>query len=283
MAKVYFHGTRQMARRLARRIAGMLVGRETDTERVARGVFLTLGFAALNSIKQDFIVKSRGGTGEDGVKWPPLTKEYLAYGRSPGEGRGSGRRFGPGEKAALKKAAGLGKQHRFGIGADRGLLTKAEKKRWESIYGSRVTRLSLSLPLEDAKTFAAKIAWAQIKREGAHTMLETFGNRKVDILRDTGVLFNSLSPGQLDGAGPDAVYSSPTSDGGSQQVFELLGNGVIVGTSVPYGIYHQEATSPNRLRPFLPTGNIPERWEQNWLDAGLVALEVGARQMFEAA
>lgn len=268
MARIYFHGTRDMARRLARRVVLMLTGREADSGRIARGVFLSIGFAALNSIKQDFITKSRGGTGEDGVKWPPLSKEYLAYQR----------RFGPGEKAALKKSAGLGKANRFGIGQNTGLLTAAQKKRWQSIFGTRLARFSLSMPLAAAKTRAAQIAWATLKLEGAKTMLEVYGTRQVEILRDTGVLFNSLSPGQLDSPGPSAVYSPPTGDGGDKQVFELLGNGVIVGTNVPYAAAHQDGK-----RPFLPVTSVPERWEQNWLDAGLQALEIGVSELYGAA
>jgi phage gpG-like protein len=270
MAKVYFHGSRSMAKHLARRVVRMLTGQEPDDSGVARGVFLTLGFAALNSIKQDFIVKSRGGTGVDGVKWAPLTKEYLAYGR----------RFGRGEQTGLKKTAGLGKEHRFGIGQNKGLLTAAQQKEWQKIFGTRLARLSLSMPLPAAKARAAAIAWATLKRQGAKTKLEVYGNRQVEILRDTGVLFNSLSPGQLDNPGPNATYAKPTGDGGDQQVFQVLGNGVIVGTNVPYAEAHQEGKKP---RPFLPTGEVPDEWEQNWLDAGLQAVEVGARMLFEAA
>lgn len=266
--RIYFRGSRQLAKQLARRLLLVLTGREADRQNIARGVFLTLGFAALNSIKQDFLVKSRGGTGADGVKWPPLTKEYLAYGR----------RFGTGEKAALKKAAGLGKQHRFGTGGNTGLLTAAQQKTWNKIFGSRLARLSLSMPIRAAKTRAAQIAWAELKRQGAQTKLEVFGNRQVDMLRDTGVLFNSLSPGQLDNPGPNATYSPPSGDGGSDQIFQLQSAGVIVGTNVAYASAHQDGK-----RPFLPKDQVPESWEQDWLDAGTQALAVGARMMYEGA
>jgi len=265
--RIYFRGSRQLARQLAQRLVSMLTGREADRQNIARGVFLTLGFSALNSIKQDFLVKSRGGTGVDGVKWKPLSKEYLAYGR----------RFGTGEKAALKKAAGLGKQHRFGTGGNTGLLTADQQKTWTKIFGSRLARLSLSMPIGEAKARAAQIAWAELKRQGARTKLEVFGNRQVDIGRDTGVMFNSLSPGQLDNPGPNATYTPPTGDGGSDQIFQLQTAGIIVGTNVPY------AAPFNALRPFLPSDPIPEQWEQDWLDAGTQALEVGARMLYEGA
>lgn len=276
MVKVYFRGGRREARELVRRMQGMLVGREADVLGVARGVFLTLGFSALNSIKQDFIAKSRGGAGIDGVKWAPLSKKYLAYQR----------RFGNSEKASLKKAAGLGKQHRFGVGGpaggNAGLLTKDQQKTWKKIFGSRLARFLVSMPPDEAKARAAKIAWATIKRQGAKTMLEVYGNRQVEILRDTGVLFNSLSPGQLDNPGPNAVYTPPSGDGGDQQIFRTMANGVIVGTTVPYASAHQEGKKVP-ARPFLPTGEVPEQWEREWLEAGVKALEVGARMLFEAA
>jgi hypothetical protein len=276
MAKVYFRGSRLQAKQLANRVALALVGRAPDDFRIARGVFLSIGFAALSTIKQDFIVKSRGGTGEDGVKWPPLSKEYLAYGRGPGEKRGSGRRFGKGEKAALKKAAGIGgAAYRHGIGGNRGLLTAEQKKQWQQIFYHRLQRYLLSEPADSAKGHAAAVAWIAMKERGAKTMLEVFGNRKVDILRDTGVLFNSLSPGVLSSPGPNATYAPV-----ANQVFDIQSNGVIVGTSVPYAIFHQEGK--NKPRPFLPKDKVPEKWEERWLDAGLEALTVGVRQLFGA-
>jgi len=274
--KVYFRGGRREARLLVRRLQAMLTGREPDSFGVARGVFLTLGFSALNSIKQDFVRKARGGTGVDGVKWPKLSKAYLAYQR----------RFGKSEKAKLKKDAGLGKQHRFGVGGpgggNAGLLTKDQQKTWKKIFGSRLARFLLSMPAPAAKARAAQIAWATIKRQGAKTMLEVYGNRQVEILRDTGVLFNSLSPGRLDNPGPNATYTPPSGDGGNSQIFETISNGVIVGTTVAYASAHQEGKRVP-ARPFLPTGEVPEEWEQEWLNAGTKALEVGARMMFEAA
>lgn len=275
MSKVYFRGGRIAARMLARRLALILTGRESDPMHIGRGVFLSLGFAALSDVKNDFVTKARGGVGEDGVRWPPLDRKTIAYGR----------RFGRGEQAALKKAAGLGKGNRHGIGANTGLLTAAQKKRWQSIFGTRFARLSLSMPEREAKSRAAAIAWTMLKREGAKTKLEVFGNRTVEILRDTGVLFNSLSPGEMDNPGPAAVYTPPRGDGGDQQVFRLLENGVIVGTNVKYAAVHQNGDPARGIpaRPFLPADGVPDAWEQRWLDVGLQAIEAGARMLYEAA
>lgn len=262
---VYFRGTRAEARGIAQRLAGILTGREADTLNIARGVFNAVGFAALSDIKADFVRKSRGETGEDGVKWKPLSKEYLAYGR----------RFGIGEKSALKKAAGLDRKHSKGVGGKSGLLTSQQQKRWNQIFAQTLHRLMLSLSESEAKSRAAAIAWATIKREGAKTKLEVFGNRVVDINRDTGMLLNSLSPGELSGgAAGTENYEKPSGDGGSEQVFQSLRNGIIVGTNVAY------AAAVNKQRPFLPQGEPPEVWKQRWLNVANDALLAGAYRLF---
>ncbi len=264
--KVYFRGSQAEAKNLVYRLMRVLTGGEPDAGGIARGVFLAVGFAALSSIKDDFITKSRGGTGADGVKWKPLTKEYLAYGR----------RFGPGEAAGLKKAAGLGRSHRLAPGQNKGLLTAAQKKRWGQIFASTLARLLHSLPDGEAKARAAQIAWTILKREGAKTKLEVFGNRTVDINRDTNILFNSLSPGELNGEGPSATYSKPSGDGGDQQIFQTIGNGVIVGTNVAY------AAAVNKIRPIVPE-EAPHPWQEEWGEVAAKAVEIAARMVFEGS
>jgi hypothetical protein len=253
----------------------MLVGREPDSLGIARGVFTAIGFGALSDIKDDFVRKAKGGTGEDGNTWPPLSPKTIAYHR----------RFGPGEKAALKKAAGLGKGNRHGPGGQPGLLTAQQRKRWNAIFASRLSRLLLSMPAPAAKARAAAIAWATLKREGAKTMLEVYGNRKVEILRDTGVLLNSLSPGEITGDGSGIQYKPPSDNGGDRQVFSLFDSGVIVGTTVAYAATHQEGDPARNIpaRPFLPTRGVPSIWLERWRDLGQAALAAGARQLYGVA
>lgn len=265
---VHFRGSRSECKEIAHRLAGILSGRESDDLGVAKGVHAAIGFAALSDIKQDFIRKSRGETGEDGVKWKRLSKEYLAYGR----------RFGRGEQATLKSSAGLGKGHRYGPGETKGLLTKEQLARWRQLFAMHFARLRLSLDDDEAKARAAMIAWAKLKSEGAKTKLEVYGNRQVDIGRDTGVLLNSLSPGELANSGRYTTYAKPTGDGGAEQVFELLGNGVIVGSNVKY------AAAFNKLRPFIPEdGKIPATWQDRWLEVANQGVLVGLRMLLESA
>ena len=272
-ASVHFQGGRQEARELAYRLAGILTGREPDTLGIAQAVFTTLGYAALSDIKDDFVRKAKGETGEDGNTWPPLSPKTIAYHR----------RFGPGEKAALKKAAGLGRGNRLAPGNKPGLLTAAQLKRWRGIFASRLARFMLSMPAPAAKAKAAAIAWATLKREGAKTMLEVFGNRKVEILRDTGILLNSLSPGTMTGTDAGIEYQPPSGPGGDEQIFKLFNAGVIVGTTVRYARTHQEGDPKRKIpaRPFLPTRGIPPTWLERWKQAGSLALASGARQLYE--
>lgn len=186
------------------------------------------GISLLNTIKRQFLVKSRGGTDDAGITWKPLSKAYLAYGR----------RFGPGEKAKLRKAAGLGKGHRHGIGDKKGLLTKSEQKLWTAIFASTMARLiRKGIPEGQAKTQAAQSAWGVLKARGARTMLEVYGNRKVEIMRDTGTLFNSFD-------------------------FRIRESGFEIYSDVSY------AGRALSLRPAWPQdGALPEPWSRPMLDA----------------
>lgn len=262
MPRIYVQMSRSEVREQILSFVRSCAGTATEHAESARVVHTAIGLAALGDIKTDFIRKSRGGTGEDGVKWPPLSPEYLAYQR----------RFGKGEKAQLKKAAGLGSGHRH-----RGLLTSAQDKKWKRIFGFHFGRLLLSLPPVAAKARAAQIAWTILKKDGAKTMLMVFGNRQVEILRDTGVLFNSLSPAQWGG---DEEYTPP-----EDQIFDLASNGVAVGTNVPYAGVHQHGSKKKNIpaRPFLPVDAIPPAWRRNWVSAGLRAAHGQLIKIFGAA
>lgn len=255
-----------LKRRLAA-LPGILSGRLPDRLGIAHGFKLRLAVAFLEKIKLAFITKSRGGTDECGISWPRLSKAYLAYQR----------RFGPGEKAQLKKGAGLGRANRFAPGGHDGLLTKAQEKEWWAIYCRNLAWLAAREPIATAKARAASIAWSEMKKRGAKTKLDVFGNREVEILRDTGALFNSLSPGILGELGPNASYTSP--DG--QIVVDRPGE-LLVGTNVEYAKYHQgDEENPGRRRFFPRPDEIPQHWHDYFAehaDAGLpIAIEMIAR------
>ena len=97
--------------------------------------------------------------------------------------------------------------------------------------------------------------------------------RSIEILRDTGVLLNSLSPGVPNGAS----YSKPTDPGGSEQIMEVIGDTVAVGTNVKYAATHNYGDASRNIprRQFLPDDDsqIPEEWKEDWTDAATVALK----------
>lgn len=202
---VYFRGSYDEARAISRRLARIMAGEGTEGRDIARGVNLAVGMAALSDIKSDFVRKSRGGTGEDGVKWEPLKPATIA-----------GRR-----------------------------ATIADLKR---------------------------------AREGKVKLSE----RQVEILRDTGILLNSLSPGQLGGGALPSSYSPPAGDGGAAQILRTVANGAYVGTTVPYAAVHQHGSESRNIpaRPFLPH-RIPDKWARKWLRVANQALAIGARLLFE--
>ncbi len=248
---IYTRASRDDIRRLASLLPEIMSGRAPDRLGIRHGFSMRLAVAFLSKIKQAFIVKARGGTDEAGIKWPPLTKAYVAYQR----------RFGPGERAALKKSAGLGRANSRAPGGKDGLLTAAQEKLWWQIYRRNLAWLAAREDIKTAKGKAAAIAWTELKKQGAKTKLEVFGSRQVEILRDTDVLFNSLSPGELREDGPDASYSPPGGEGGDEQIVRDGPGQLIVGTNVAHAAAHHRAKTPNRLRRLWPDGgSIPAAW-----------------------
>ena len=84
--RVYVRATRQEVLAKLRDLGGMLSGRIHDPYGVARAFQLRLGVAALSVIKEDFQVKSHGGTGRDGIAWPALSPVTLALRNRVGAG-----------------------------------------------------------------------------------------------------------------------------------------------------------------------------------------------------
>lgn len=271
---VVFRGSREDLSLIIEDFVAMLAGDIPDEDRIAEGFLLSLGFAALSDIKDAFITKARGGTDEMGVRWPPLSKEYLAYGR----------RFGSGEQARLKRGAGLGRSHRYAPGNKKGLLTASQLKQWRWLFVTYLARFMLSEPEVAAKSHAAAVAWSIMKKRGAKTKLEVFGSRQAQILRDTGVLFNSLSPGLLSGEGSTVSYTRPARKGGEQQIFRTEQGAVIVGTNVEYASAHQEGGKgllgfPQRVIVPDEQHPVPDVWWDRWARAAAKAAAAGLEHL----
>ncbi len=183
---------------------------------LASAMLTRCGLAALGRIKTAFVAKARGGTDEAGDRWAPLKPSTIAYSRR-------------GRSRAEKKQANRPSQ----------ALNRRQQDRWWSLY-----RQGLAMFRGD-KGRAAKRAWGISKAEGATTLLAKYGGRKVEILRDTGVLLNSLSPGV----------------GSGNQVLRVGRGEVVVGTNVPYARFHHERTRRIPQRRLWPE---PSRWPSSW-------------------
>ena len=201
---------------------------------VARAMLVRCGMVALGRIKTAFIAKARGGTDEAGDSWAPLKPSTIAYSVNRGRGRG-------GRTKAEKKRDAFPSQ---------ALNAKQQDKWWE------VYRRQLAIYKGD-KGHAAAVAWVVLKASGAKTLLEKYGTRKVEILRDTGLLLNSLSPGV---ASPHAV-------------FRIESGAVIVGTNRKGAAYHHLGV-PGRL-PMRRLWPSPQRWPATWWADILSAMKQG--------
>lgn len=232
MPTVAFVGTRQDLRRRLRALPRILAGGAPDPYGLARGLQLRLGVALLSKVQQDFVTKSRGGTGEDGIKWPALQRSTIAQRRTTRQER---------------KALGITGRR------TRGLLTPAQDRRWKQIFASRRNALMAKhgMGSGQASAIAAKIAWSILKSEGAQTKLALLGGRRVDILRDTGELFRSLGPG---------VEDRPS--GADGQVFDVPPGKVIVGTNKKTW-HHRGVPGKLPARPLWRLdGTLPPGWWQ---------------------
>lgn len=213
-----------------RRAVAILTGREASASD-ARDAMLTrvgLRFQAKN--REAFIVKSHGGTDETGLRWPPLSPATIAYRR-----RHAG--LPPAsQRTELRPSASL---------------TVRQRLRWKSLYARLLRKY------RGDKGHAAAVAWLILKSEGATTLLKQYGGTPVDILRDTGELLTSLSPGSA----PDARHATPV----QSQVFRVGINSVVVGTTRKGASGHHHGI-PGKL-PQRRLWPKPSTWPQDWWDS----------------
>lgn len=243
MDQTTFHGSRAQLMERLRQLPKLLSGRTIASSDVASQVLGALGLQALSLIKEAYIVKARGGTDEAGISWAPLSPKYVAYSRRhPGLAR---------KRAAAAKAGR----------ARRPLLTAAQDKLWRQIFARSLRRFQRA-GRGDAKGAAAAIAWATLKRAGGKTILAEYGNRPHEIGRDTGRLFNSLSPGSAPAAANE------------DQIFRTDPGAVTVGTNIAY------AAPFHKRRPLWPDeANIPASWWQRLGETLGDGIEMVLRQL----
>lgn len=245
---VYVRARQDEIEKVLASLPQVLAGDAPDPTGLATGIQLPIGTQALSLIKDDFVIKSRGGTGAGGDTWAPLSPKTIAYGR---------------------RHPGLNERRGRSVNWRRPLLTGAQDARWRSLFARALRGLSRRQggmawqSSADLKAHAAAYAWMVIKAEGGKTILGEYGATEVEILRDKGFLFNSLSPG-LDGP-----------SGHPNQIFQARAGSVIVGTNrTGAGRHHEGKGVPQRrLWP------EPARWPANWWDLLLKRLRDGCSQV----
>lgn len=221
---VYVRATRANVRKIIQKAIDAASGKNGDAHDAAMAMQVRIGMTALAYIKDAFVVKARGGTDASGLSWPPLKKSTIAYSRRhPGVPS-------PKQRAAFRPSW---------------MLTEKQKARWWAIYRIQLARF------KGDKAAASRNAWAVLKREGAKTLIGVYGDTKVEILRDTGLLLNSLSPG----VNPGSV---------EHQIFQATPGEVIIGTNRKGASAHHNGI-PGRL-PQRKLWPDPDDWPKEWID-----------------
>jgi hypothetical protein len=211
-----FRTTRDVVNAVVR-ITDAAAGRVPSLRAAAEAILTRIGVALLSQIQQDFITKSRGGVGRDGIQWKPLSPETIAR-----------RTASPKDEKAVRER-----------------LAQVRRRIFEEAFA----RYSTYMPAAKARQWASNAADQWMAAEWKKIRKEVLSARDVDILRDTGILLRSFSPG---------FDASPSYAEG--QIFDLGDGRVTVGSSEKP--WHQNGDG-GRLpaRPAWPQdGRIPAAW-----------------------
>lgn len=244
MKTIRIRGHKSQIVQALRSIPKELAGRRTDSQ--LQQVFLNhLTSAVFTKIEDDFLLKSEGNRGSDGVKWKPLSPETIAQ--------------RPISQEEYRRAAARP--------GERGILTAVQNRIWKGIFASTKARAIRDGYDEGrAKALAGQTAWAVIKTLGGRTKLSVFGRRRVRMLRVSDRLYKSVSAGKL----VNNRYYPPS----PEQVFKIDGNSVVIGSTVPYfGKQH-------KARPVLPTARMAA--ESGWLKESLAKARTGLTGQLES-
>lgn len=246
MPDIIFHGTRADLMQRLRQLPAILNGTVPDPVGFVQGMQLRLGVQLLSKIQQAFLVKASGGTGEDGIKWPPLSPETIAR-----------RRLGPADRKALTIKARAPK------------LTEAQRRKQEKEIRKRAQLMQVKFGMAARK--AEGLARAQVEAAGRRAGLikskrAYLSAREVQILIDTSELFRSLSPG-VDGP-----------SGAPGQIFQSMPGRVIVGTNKKPWHHRGNARLPAR-HYWPPGGDLPASWWDVLMTTYREGLLVGLQRM----
>jgi phage gpG-like protein len=247
---IHVRTSREAIRQQVIALAGMISGRVPDAGNVSLQFKLRIAVAFFSKVKEAFVEKARGGRDEAGISWQPLSVRYLAYGR-----RGVLREVKKAERKFVRDGVNFESQRLY-----------------KTTFNREFARLAAQMDRKLARQIASRIALQAAEKKSGKTKLEAAATLRpgadYEILRDTGVLLNSLSPGVYAGE----AYTPKT----PQQIVRTTGNELIVGTNVAYADTHHTgyATKNIPARPLWPEGHqLPQSWIQDFQAAGRRGLE----------
>lgn len=250
---VRWHGTKGELLARLHQFGGVFGGKLPDNSGSAAELLQAVGMTLLGEMQDAYEKKAEGGRDAMGIQWAPLAASTLALRRTTG---------GAAQAAKLRDMFGRlpdTRKRLVAVQYHRLLnLFKAEQRQSRSGAASRKTARRL---LELIRPFISPTRYAQTQKRliemhnGKAKQAAVLGAYAL-ILRDTGRLFNSLSP-QL--------------NGGGDQVMQVGAGSVSVGSNVGYMKFHQ-SSAPRRMkkdgtprlprRQVLPDANtpVPEAW-----------------------
>src|SRR5580692_3562209 len=262
---VYLRTTRPKLLTVIRQAAASAAG-HGFTGTAVDALMVRIGLQALKIIRDAFIVKADHGTDEAGLSWPPLKRETVAYSRRHQYTGGVGQRqqVPVGYKGSTSTTPLPGKRAKS---APSWMLTDAQRKRWWALYlsfgGRKPVGAAYHAKANQGGEWAAARAWAILKAEGTQTIIGVFGDAPYQILRSSGALLNTLSPGVLPSGAAPPVPPPEVED----QVFRTRPGEVIVGTNRKWaGTHHR-----GKRRLWAQ----PDRWPARWWELILAQARLG--------
>lgn len=201
------------------------------TGAIVRRMLKDVGNKILEHIREAFVTKANGGTDAAGERWQPLATITVV-------------------KRMIRR-----EKKRKRDSSPSGALTTKQRERWWNLYrqGMEIYRGN--------KSSAAKHAWFKIKREGVQTYFNKYKGSHAEILIDTGVLLNSLTP-------------NPEGKGAGMQVFRIERGSVTIGTKRKGAGSHHRG-NPHRNLPQRRLWPEPNKWPDEWWDDVLSTVQKG--------
>jgi hypothetical protein len=216
------------------RLGKLISGGASGAGGFVRAMQIRVGLAILQRIKAAFIVKARGGVDECGDRWAPLSRHTVAY---------------------TRKHPGVPRKRPFWDHHPSFAAKPAQRDRWWSLYFKFKARYGAS---QAGKRRAAATAWMVLRLEGKapKTLMERYGDVKVEILRDRSILYNSITPG----ADADSAPLFPPRV--KEQVFRPGTGQAIIGTTRKHARSHHDGI-PGRI-PQRRLWPEPAKWTTPW-------------------